>query len=270
MPDNENGQLPVEETTTPMPSENKPENEDSLPEDATDRTKEQFAKLTEKNKELAQKLELLEKVNAKPEEPKLSALERLRGPASQPVTTPTTPVEEPESDESLADENGYLDEARLKKGLDESKRKAQEAEERARKAQEAADAAMRRIEEYEVGSEKKRVHSAFPEIDPYSEKFNPKLYDQVSKDMLWNLVNIGKEDFYGTTEKVVSEYRQSLTGAEQAQQSKIEQAEKLKQEVQEPSRSGSTSLSRKEELMRNIQQPKQAGMDALTELMRNY
>lgn len=269
MPDNENGQLPVEETTTPVPSEIKPENEDSLPEDVTDRTKEQFAKLTEKNRELAAKLELLEK-GTQNEEPKLSALERLRG---QPqAIAPQVPIteEETEPEESLADENGYLDEARLKKGLDLSKRKAQEAEERAKKAQESADAAMRRIEEYEVGSEKKRVHSAFPEIDPYSEKFNPKLYDQVSKDMLWNLVNIGKEDFFGTTEKVVSEYRQSQAGAEQAQLSKIEQAEKLKQEVQEPSRSGSVSMSRKEELMRDIQKPKQAGMDALTELMRNY
>jgi hypothetical protein len=235
-----------------VPSEIKPESEDSLPEDATDRTKEQFAKLTEKNKELASKLELLEKVNAKPEEPKLSALERLRGPASHPVVTPTAPVAEPEPDEPLADENGYLDEARLKKGLDLSKRKAQEAEERAKKAQETADAAMRKIEEYEVGGEKKRVHSAFPEIDPYSEKFNPKLYDQVSKDMLWNLVNVGKEDFYATAEKVVSEYRQGQVGAQQAQLSKQEQTEKLKQEVQEPSRSGSVSMSRKEELMRDF------------------
>lgn len=269
MPDNENGQLPVEETTTPVPSENKPENEDSLPEETSDRTKEQFEKLKEKNKELASKLEVLEKGN-QTEKPKLSALERLRG---QPqAIAPQAPITEEETDpeESLADENGYLDEARLKKGLDSSKRKAQEAEEKALKAQQQADAAMRRIEEYEVNSETKRVHSVFPEIDPYSPTFNPKLRDQVSKDMLWNLVNVGKEDFYATAEKVVSEYRQNQTGAEQAQLSKQEQAEKLKQEVQEPSRSGSVSMSRKEELMRDIQLPKQAGMDALTELMRNY
>lgn len=269
MPDNENGQITVEETTTPMPSDNKPDSDDSLPEDATDRTKEQFAKLTEKNRELASKLELLEKVNAKPEEPKLSALEMLR-PQSQPVVTPTAPVEEPEPDESLADENGYLDEARLKRGLDLSKRKAQEAEERAKKAQQQADLALRRIEEYEVSNETKRIHSLYPEIDPYSEKFNPELRDQVSKDMLWNLVNVGREDFAGTADKVISKYRQGLSGAEQAQLQKAEQAEKLKQEVQEPSRSGSTSPSRKEELMQAVLQPKQAGMDALTELMRNY
>lgn len=268
MPDNENGQLPVEETTTPMPSENKPDSEDSLPEEVSDRTKEQFEKLKETNKELARKLELLEKVNIT-EEPKLSALERLKNP-SQKVVTPTLPVETPEEDEQLIDENGYIDEARLKKGLDDSKRKAKEAEEKARKAQEQADAAMRRIEEYEIGSEKKRVHSDFPEIDPYSEKFNPKLYDQVSKDMLWNLVNVGKEDFYGTTAKVVGEYRQSLTGQQQIEQQKADQTEKLKQEVQEPSRSGSVTPSRREELMQKIQQPKQAGLDALTELMRNY
>ena len=267
MPDNENGQILVEETTTPMPSETKPEDENSLPDEVAERTKEQFAKLTEKNKELAQKLEILEKVNVT--EPKPSALERLRGP-SQPVVTPTAPVEEPETDEPLADENGYLDEARLKKGLGDSKRKAKEAEDRAKKAQESADAAMRRIEEYEVGTEKKRVHSDFPEIDPYSEKFNPKLYDQVSKDMLWNLVNVGKEDFYGTTAKVVAEYRQGLSGAQQAQLAKAEQVEKSKQEVQDPSRSGSIALSRKEQLMQDIQKPKQAGMDALTELLREY
>lgn len=263
MPDNENGQLPVEETTQPMPSENKPEVEDSLPEEVSERTKEQFAKLTEKNKELASKLELLEKVN-QPERPKISALESLR-PQSQAKEQMVTPeVEEP--DESLTDENGYIDEARLQKGLN----KAKEADDKANKAQQKADEAMRRIEEYEIGIEKKRVHSDFPEIDPYSEKFNPKLYDQVSKDMLWNLVNVGKEDFYGTTAKVIGEYRQGTTEQQIVEQEKAQQAEKSKQEVQEPNRSGSVTQSRKEELMRGIQQPKQAGMDALTELMRGY
>jgi hypothetical protein len=269
MPDNENGQIPVEETTTPMPSETKPEDENSLPDEAAERTKEQFAKLTEKNKELAQKLELLEKVNAPPEVPKPSALERLKGP-SQQIEPPTPPVEEPEVSEEFVDKDGYLDEARLKKGFEDSRRKAKDAEEKARLAQQKADEAVRRIEEYEITNEKKRVHADFPEIDPYSEKFNPKLYDQVSKDMLWNLVNVGKEDFYGTTAKVVGEYRQGTTGAEQQQQRQAEQVEKSKQEIQEPNRSGSASLTRKEELMREIQKPKQAGLDALTELMREY
>jgi hypothetical protein len=265
MPDNENGQIPVEETTTPMPSETKPEVENPLPDEVSERTREQFEKLKETNKELAQKLELLEKVN---QPPKVSALERLR--PNQPVVTPTAPVEEPETDEPLTDENGYLDEAHLKKGLDDSKRRAKEAEEKARKAQESAEAAMRRIEEYEVTSEKKRVHSAFPEIDPYSAQFNPDLYDQVSKDMLWNMVNVGKEDFFGTTEKVVNQFRLKNGEAEKLSQDRQVLAEKTKQEVQEPSRSGSVSLSRKEELMNEIQRPKQAGMDALTELMRDY
>ena len=61
MPDNENGQIPVEETTTPMPSETKPEDENSLPDEVAERTKEQFAKLTEKNRELASKLEILKR-----------------------------------------------------------------------------------------------------------------------------------------------------------------------------------------------------------------
>lgn len=266
MPDNENGQLPVEETTQPMPSENKPEVEDSLPDEVSERTKEQFAKLTEKNKELASKLELLEKVN-QPERPKVSALESLR-PQSQATVPESTPeVEEPE--EPLIDENGYIDEAHLKKGLDSSKRKAKEAEEKARLAQQKAEEAMRRIEEYEITNEKKRVHSDFPEIDPYSEKFNPKLYDQVSKEMLWNLVNVGKEDFYGTTAKVIGEYRQSLTGQQLVEQEKAQQTEKLKQEVQEPSRSGSVSQTRREELMQKIQQPKEAGINALAELLSN-
>ena len=266
MPDNENGQIVVEETTQPMPSENKPEVENSLPDEATERTKEQFAKLTEKNKELASKLEILEKVN-QPETPKISALDRLR-PPSQPKAAEIPEKEEPE--EALIDENGYIDEARLKKSLDSSKQRAKDAEEKAKLAQQKAEEASRRIEEYEVTTEKKRVHSDFPEIDPYSPKFNPKLYDQVSKDMLWNLVNVGQEDFYGTTAKVVGEYRQGNAGVEQQRQEQQKQTEKVKNEIQEPSKSGSGSASRRDELMTKIQQPKQAGMDALTELMRDY
>jgi len=261
MPDNENGQLPVEETTQPMPSENKPEVEDSLPDEVSDRTKEQFEKLKEKNKELAQKLEILEKVN-QPEEPKISALDRLR-PTSQPVIS--EPVK-PEEDDQLIDENGYIDEAHLKK----VQSKAKDAEEKARIAQQKADEAMRRIEEYEVTQEKKRVHSDFPEIDPYSPKFNKEIYDQVSKDMLWNLVNVGKEDFYGSTQKVVQRYRDSQTGDAERQQQEEAKQEQIKNEIQEPNKSGSVSQSRREELMTKIQQPKQAGLDALTELMRDY
>lgn len=266
MPDNENGQDIVEETTPAMPTDNKPEVNDSLPDEASERTKEQFDKLKESNKELAQKLELLEKVN-QPEEPKISALERLRPPSQE--VKPVIPIEE-EPEEDLIDENGYIDEARLKKGLNNSKLKAKDAEERAKQAQQKADEAIRRIEEYEVTNEKKRVHSDFPEIDPYSPKFNPELYDQVSKDMLWNLVNVGSEDFYGSTAKVVSNFRQKNAGVIEQQQTQQKQTEQVKNEIQEPNRSGSTSQSRREELMREIQQPKQAGMDALTELMRQY
>lgn len=267
MPDNENGQDIVETTTPAVPTDNKPEINDSLPDEVSDRTKEQFEKLTEKNKELAQKLELLEKVN-QPEEPKISALERLR-PKSQ-AQVPTESPKEEEVEEQLIDENGYIDEARLKSSLDNSKRRAKDAEEKARLAQQKADEAVRRIEEYEVGTEKKRVHSDFPEIDPYSPKFNPELYDQVSKDMLWNLVNVGNEDFYGSTAKVVGQFRQKNAGVAQTQQEQQKQTEQVKNEIQEPNRSGSTTQSRRDELMREIQQPKQAGLDALTELMRNY
>ena len=267
MPDNENGQIEVEETTQPMPSENKPETEDSLPDEVSDRTKEQFEKLKEKNKELAQKLELLEKVN-QPETPKISALESLRPQLKQEV--PEVQPEEEEPDESFSDADGYIDEARLKKRIDNSKLKAKEAEEKAKIAQQKAEEALRKIEEYEITNEKKAVHSAFPEIDPYSPKFNPKLYDQVSKEMLWNLVNIGKEDFYGTTDKVVSEWRQANANVEQQKQQATQQTEQVKNEIQEPNKSGSVSPSRKEELMQKIQQPKQAGMDALAELLRNY
>jgi hypothetical protein len=264
MPDNEIGQEIVEETTSPMPSDNKPEVNDSLPDEVSERTKEQFEKLTEKNKELAQKLELLEKVN-QTEEPKISALERLR-PQGQKEVQPEIPEEE-EVDETFSDENGYIDEARLNNRINS---KAKVAEEKAKLAQQKAEEAIRRIEEYEIGNEKKQVHSEFPEIDPYSPKFNPELYDQVSKDMLWNLVNVGKEDFYGTTAKIVSQFRQKNAGVEQQQQEQQKQTEQVKNEIQEPNRSGSTSTSRKEELMREIQQPKQAGLDALTELMRGY
>jgi len=267
MPDNENGQEIVETTTPAMPTDNKPEVNDSLPDEASERTKEQFEKLKESNKELAQKLEILEKVN-QPETPKISALERLR-PQSQAQVPTETPKEE-EVEEQLIDKDGYIDEARLKSSLDNSKRRAKDAEEKARLAQQKADEAVRRIEEYEVTNEKKRVHSDFPEIDPYSPKFNPELYDQVSKDMLWNLVNVGQEDFYGSTAKVVNQFRQKNAGVEEQKQVQQIKTEQVKNEIQEPNRSGSSSTSRKEELMREIQQPKQAGMDALTELMRNY
>ena len=70
------------------------------------------------------------------------AIRSYYAPKVQDQPQPTSVAEE---DDELVDENGYIDEARLKSGLTKSQLKAKEAEEKALKAQQQAEEALRRV-----------------------------------------------------------------------------------------------------------------------------
>ena len=67
-----------------------------------------------------------------------------------------------------------------------------------------------------------------------------------------------------------AQYRQKNQSLQTAAEQQQAENERVKQEVQEPSRTGQVAATRREQLMREIQRPKQAGLDALTELMRDH
>jgi len=161
-----------------------------LPEDASERTKEQFEKLKQHNKELAEELERTK--NSQPKEPALSVLDSLRPQRGSNSVAQTQP-----NYGNLVDENGYVDAALLEK-------RQRDAEDRAFKAENEAREARERIERLEETQESKKVHESFPWLEPGNPKYDPKFFNAVRNEMIGQFVE-GKSDFMAAAKKVQSE-----------------------------------------------------------------
>lgn len=249
---NEASQVTV--TPGPMPSQDKPADaivpeqspEGQLPEDVSERTKAEFAKLLEANKQLKQELEA-----SKPRSP--SVLDSLR---PQIGVTPQTvaPVEakapvskENNVDEivkSLVDEEGYVDGNKLTAALTHANARAEKAEEEAKRAAQLAQEARDRQTRFEETEQEKKTHQDFPELDPNNkEKFDPRYYNLVRLEMIDQYMK-GQNDFYAAAKKIQTLYRPDQTPVTEVQPTQEKQLDNIAKKEQintpEPSRPGTT------------------------------
>lgn len=149
--------MPSEEQKTPEPIEVKPpEVTEGLPEDAKERTKQEFEKMREKLREERTRREYLETVfnsmQTKKAEPEIT-----------PIYDPST---------------GLLDE----KALTDVQRRTVAAEDRAKRAEEA-------VSSYLQDQENRETYAAFPELNPEAEKFNKTLHNLTRSIALDSMVN---------------------------------------------------------------------------------
>ncbi len=216
MPDKINGQdnevkdVQEEVTTSKTPAD------DSLPEDANERTKEQFEKLKQHNKELAD--ELAKAKNYQLKEPSLSVLDSLR-----PNPQFTKPVEQtPPSYGNLVDENGFVDAALLE-------RRQRETEQRAFNAEQEARLAREKYEKLEETQTTKKVHEEYPWLDPDSPKYDKKFYNLVRNEMIGQFTE-GKSDFMAAAKKIKEElYDPKANEPNETEEAKKEAIETFKQ-----------------------------------------
>jgi len=159
-------QLPSDEQQT---AEVEPERETSegLPEDASERTRREFDKLTGSNKELADELRE-ERIRREYYESLFSSMKQ----------------QEPEP-ESIIDPNTGLPSEQV---LTDIQRKAQDASQRAERAEKA-------IQNIEREQENRTVYQAFPELNPDGKSFNKDLHVLTKSIALQSMVEPG--DFGG-------------------------------------------------------------------------
>lgn len=210
--------MPEAEQTTGVPSE--------LPEDATERTKEQFEKLKQHNAELQERLKAME--TSKPETSVYDAF--------RPVETPVTPMPQfsfpgvPQNQvndavANLVDENGYLDEKILKETLSDLQKQVRDAKE------EAANA--RKSYEQREESEQVRVtHNKYPQLDPKSPNFNRKFFERVKEKMIVNFIN-GNRSFLDAADSVAEDFP--------LQQVEKQDAQKKQDQVRQINATGSSA-----------------------------
>lgn len=168
--------------------ENKPEEQPSV----SERTKEQFEKLTESNRQLKEEVDQLKS--------KKNVLESLKPDENFVPQAPTTTPTQTNDLDGLVDADGYVDGEKLK----QLAVMAKEASERARRAEESAKASeQKRIEEkrdFEESQLMRRLHEEYPEIDPKSPVYDATLYDAVRNELATRFT-VGNNDIEGAVKK---------------------------------------------------------------------
>jgi hypothetical protein len=213
MPDEiQNGQEELqaqgEETPEVLSTSEEPVVE-GLPDDSSERTREQFEKLKAHNAELKKQLEAKEQQERSTIPSPLQAHMSLPVPEVQPEVRQQyqqpvyqqPPVQEPQ----LMDEQGYVNGDVLTAQL----KKAQEAEQRAQEALRRAQEAEARVSQFEINQETRELYQAYPELDPSSQVFDRDAYDLVANELTSQIVKSGRRDAMGAAAKMQKYFRKT-------------------------------------------------------------
>lgn len=183
-------------------TETKPDGEAELPEDANDRTKEQFEKLKRTNQEMSEKLKAFESQSNSE-----SVLDSLKPKAEPQVPNFdfSKPSEAPSAqEEKLIDELGYVN-------ADVLQRNISEARERAIRAEKEAEAIRNKFVNYEETQQTKLAHEKYPELNPHnSDKFDENFYKLVRNELIGQMMN-GEKDVLKAAESVKKYYSPKKT-----------------------------------------------------------
>lgn len=182
------GQL---ETLTELPTEqnNLTESSDEyqMPDTTNDRTKEQFQKLLQSNKELKEQLSKLASTKNSEPNPYGSVYDSIKSDSVQGGTQVT---------DSYVDEDGNVDIAKLNKDLKEAKMSALEAKALAQKAR----------EDLEV----REAHMKHPYLNPQNSEFDPTFFELVKDRVLRQKFYEGKNtSLIDVADQVISFYTPS-------------------------------------------------------------
>lgn len=206
------GDVPT--TPTELPTVNQEEqgsDEFSLPENSNDRTKEQFSKLLQSNKELKEKLAQIE--STKNSEPVIAYGSVYETFKSNPVVAPVTDV----ADTDYITADGEVDIEKLNADLKALKVSALEARRLAEQAR----------EEIEV----REAHSKHPYLDPQNPNFDPNFFELVKDRVIRQRYYEGKNMPLGNiADQVLSFYKPSSMSKKEADKA-VEEFKKTQQQV---------------------------------------
>lgn len=160
-----------------------------LPEEASDRTREQFDKLKQHNKELSERLQALEKSQEQ------SVFDVLHPPVE---TKHLNQDQVGDIYSKLVDENGYIDQNLLIQTL-------KAAEDRARKAEENAFFTRQKVEQIEESAQVRRAHKLYPQLDPKSTEFDQNFYEAVKDRVVRQMMN-GEKDLVRAATEIAKFY----------------------------------------------------------------
>lgn len=257
------GQLPAD-----LPTAEEPQATGELPEDASERTKREFEKLKEHNKQLADKVSALESSAPRPP----SALETfLTGqiPVQTPVMpqAPLAPIQTSlpqgkveQIKQELLDRDGYVNADELERRT----RMAESAETRAREAEAKANQALERVARFEADAKKsqaKQLYQQFPELDPSNDNYSREFSEAIVDEMILQTVKTGVQDPFNAAQKLASRFRKPATpvAPTTAQQARAQATASPRGQV----KPGSPSTIERDELRRQSMHDDKAMMERI-------
>lgn len=266
MPDELNqGQVSGGETTSDMPADNKPAevvDGEELSQDTSERTRQQFEKLTQKNKELAEKIRQLE---GDPQPQQTSVLDSLR--PQSPKTPQNMNVGELNQGEvnqikqDLFDSQGYVDPALLQSRLDEANRLAKEAQQRASQVEQ-------NYVRFEEDRQLKETYKEFPELDPNNPGFDQKFYNAVRNDLIGQMMS-GEKNLLKAASRVSQFYPLKRGEAEAKAIMQKEQKEQIASTGNSGGQASSSANHWKQAEQETLAEATRRGsVDALTERLK--
>ena len=216
---------------------------EELPKDAAERTKLQFEKLKQHNKELAEEIEALK--TSHPKQP--SALESLYPEMVQNVAPDLSNQQVEDIAKGLVDENGYLDQALLENTLRQNNQAVVAANARAAQAESKAQQALNEVNKYGQDREVRIAHKKFPNVDPESSKYDPNFFKLVKNALLGSMYEGRKLSFVDACREVSTVY----TPKKEVKTTKAEAVEEYKKTVATKSNLNPTGTSRPESSITN-------------------
>lgn len=243
-PQEEEKEEPKEEVVEEVVSEQVEEPK----EEPKDRTKEQFDKLKEHNKQLNEENKVLrdnvlESLKPKEQEPFLPQVPNtpdLTPQVVQKIEDTTKDLKPDAVDDiyaKLIDENGYIDPdlliRTLREANDGARQARAEADEARKMAQSAEKETQRKFRDFEESREVRRVHKKYPQIDPKSKDFNELFWDDVRKEIATAPILRGENvGFMEAADKIWNQrYTKEVDEVKKADKEKINQAENAKRNI---------------------------------------
>lgn len=183
------------------------EPQEGLPEEVSERTKREFEKLKEHNRQMAEELKALKGP------PRPGLLDSYGMGQYTPPVAPQVPQVQPQSylptatveqiKQDVVDSEGYLNQAELERRLSS----ASQAEERARLAEEKAQQALEKVARFEANTQARDLYASYPELDPSHPQFNEEAYELVQGELLKQLVNRGSQNAIEAAHKMSRYFR---------------------------------------------------------------
>lgn len=199
-PQNEDIEQPQEETI-----------EEELPEGVSERTKEQFDKLKNKNKELK------------------NVVDSLRPAAEvQPSQEDFKHLDQSQIDDVLKDmttDDGFIDGNKLMstlKDMNENTQKALQIAEREREHRERERIAR---EEQIKSEEMRKVHEKYPELDPENDVFDEEYYDLVRNDLISQMMR-GEENVMAAADKMSKYLKRDVVNKKEQEEKETKEEQK--------------------------------------------